>query len=193
MSIDYTLSCNNSSSVFLIRDILSKVILEQLNLNKDIIILCIGSDRSTGDSLGPLVGSKLSFLNRKKLSILGDLENPVNAQNIDKIKNNIYKKYKKPYIIAIDASLGSMQSVETILIQDKPLSPGAALNKNILSIGDLSIKGIVNVSGSLDFMVLQNTRLNTVMNLADVISEGIYHCIIKTMGNNKYFNKVNVK
>lgn len=39
----------------------------------------------------------------------------------------------------------------------------------------MNITGIVNISGSFEFLVLQNTRLYTVMNLADSISRGIYH------------------
>jgi len=37
----------------------------------------------------------------------------------------------------------------------------------------MSIKGIVNISGGMDFTLLQNTRLYTVMTLADSISNGI--------------------
>ena len=43
----------------------------------------------------------------------------------------------------------------------------------------MSIKGIVNISGNLEFMLLQNTRLFVVMALADSISNGIQHCISK--------------
>ena len=41
------------------------------------------------------------------------------------------------------------------------------------------------ISGALEFMVLQNTRLYTVMKLADVISNGIYHSILKTVGGRR--------
>ena len=59
------------------------------------------------------------------------------------------------------------------------------MNKDLPSVGDLSITGIVNISGTLEFMVLQNTRLYTVMQLADTISKGIYHSVIKTVGGKK--------
>ena len=48
-----------------------------------------------------------------------------------------------------------------------------------------NILGIVNISGSLEFMVLQNTRLYTVMLLANTISNGIHHCILKSVGFKK--------
>ena len=39
---------------------LSELIKEQVLLNRTIIFLCIGSDRATGDCLGPIIGYKLS-------------------------------------------------------------------------------------------------------------------------------------
>ena len=46
-------------------------------------------------------------------------------------------------------------------------------------VGDLSITGVVNISGNLEFIVLQNTRLFTVMSLADCIADGIKKCLNK--------------
>ena len=39
--------------------------------------------------------------------------------------------------------------------------------------GDIHITGIVNVSGYMEFFVLQNTRLNLVMKMAKKIAAGI--------------------
>lgn len=68
--------------------------------------------------------------------------------------------------------------------------PGLALNKNLPPIGNMSITGVVNISGSFEFMVLQNTRLYTVMSLADSISNGIYHFILKSVGGKKYYDSI---
>lgn len=176
-------NCEDSNSVFQIRDCLSKEIINIIKANRDLVILCIGTDRSTGDSLGPLVGDKLKFLLRNKIILLGNLENPIHAKNICKVLKKIKTSYSNPYVIAIDASLGSVQNVGNIIIENKPIFPGSAMNKNLPPVGDLSITGIVNVSGTLEFMVLQNTRLFTVMKIADIISRGLYHSIIKTMGS----------
>lgn len=174
-----------SDSISILRDALSKEIIYATKCKRPLIVMCIGTDRSTGDSLGPLVGEKLKFLNRNDLSIYGNLENPVHAKNLRSVLDEIKKDFKNPYIIAIDACLGSIQNVGNIIVESKSLTPGAALNKDLPTVGDLSITGVVNISGSLEFMVLQNTRLYTVMHLADVISKGLYHSIIKTLGGNK--------
>jgi putative sporulation protein YyaC len=176
--------------IYNIREVLSKELMPIIKSNRDIIILCIGTDRSTGDSLGPLVGDKLKFLVRDRICLYGNLENPVHAKNLVSVLDNINSTYKDPYIIAIDASLGNLQNVGKVMIETKPLCPGAALNKDLPKVGDLSITGIVNISGSLEFMVLQNTRLYVVMKLAEVISCGIYHSILKTIGGRKSSNSL---
>lgn len=174
-----------TSSIFSLRDTLSEFLSPVVKSNKTIVLLCIGSDRSTGDSLGPLVGHKLKFLTRENLYIYGNLENPVHAKNLCETIEEIHRKFKNPYIIAIDACLGNIQNIGKVCVEEKPLSPGSAMNKNLPEVGNLSITGIVNISGSLEFMVLQNTRLYTVMQLAETISEGIYHSVLKTIGGKK--------
>lgn len=172
-------------SPFVLRDYLSTKIKHIIKEDRPIVFVCIGTDRSTGDSLGPLVGDKLKFLIRDRVMLYGNLEYPVHAKNLCSTLDEIKSLYSNPYIIAIDACLGTLPNVGKIIVEDKPLSPGAAMNKDLPKVGDLSITGIVNISGALEFMVLQNTRLYTVMLLADVISKGIYHSIIKTIGGKK--------
>lgn len=176
--------CTNSSSIIAcikIKDYLLTELQPILSKNRPIIFICIGSDRSTGDSLGPLVGHKLKYFSRNNISIYGTLENPVHAKNIESTLTEIYLKYNNPYIVAIDACLGSLNNIGKIFIQKKPLIPGLALNKKLPAVGDMSITGIVNISSGFDFLILQNTRLNTVMNLADSISKGICYFILKSL------------
>lgn len=171
-----------------VRDYLIDTLTPIMESNRDIVFLCIGTDRSTGDSLGPMVGYKLKFLSQSRIHIYGTLETPVHASNLSDIVNKVNCNFSNPYIVAIDACLGNAQSIGKVFIEEKPVHPGLALNKNLEPVGDLSITGIVNISGNFDFMVLQNTRLYTVMCLADCISNGIYHFILKSLSNHKLFN-----
>ncbi|NLZ49552.1 MAG: spore protease YyaC [Clostridiales bacterium] len=172
-------------SSFLLRDTLYEHIKPETKLGRDIIFLCVGTDRSTGDSLGPLVGDKLKFLSREQIHVYGNLQYPVHAKNLTDTIDKILSTHNNPYIIAIDACLGALHNVGKIIVEAKPLTPGSAMNKDLPQVGNLSITGVVNISGALDFMILQNTRLYTVMLLADVISRGIYHSILKTVGGKK--------
>lgn len=185
MNEKFIFDCLSKDSPFKIRDVLSYEISQVLKANRPIVFLCIGTDRSTGDSLGPLVGDKLKFLIRNKVALYGNLENPVHAKNLRDTLEIINSNYNDPFIIAIDACLGNIQNVGKIMIERKPLHPGSAMNKDLPPVGDLSITGIVNISGALEFMVLQNTRLFTVMQLAETISKGIYHSVLKSIGGRK--------
>jgi putative sporulation protein YyaC len=150
-----------------------------INGYKSIVFVCIGTDRSTGDSLGPLVGYKIGKLKMKNIHVHGDLDNPVHAKNIDETMKMIYEKYNKPFVVAIDACLGRMEHVGYINIGEGPIKPGSGVNKNLNPVGDMHITGIVNFGGFMDFLVLQNTRLSLVMKMADIISMGIRYVLRK--------------
>lgn len=185
MSNKIIIDSSSKNATATLRDTLCDYIDPVLISGKHIVLLCIGSDRSTGDSLGPLVGHNLKFLSRTNFHILGNLEMPVHAKNLHQVLKYINKKFNDPYIIAVDACLGHIQNIGKIFVQDTPLRPGSAVNKNLPPVGNLSITGIVNISGNLEFMVLQNTRLFTVMQLAESISNGIYHSVLKSIGGRK--------
>jgi putative sporulation protein YyaC len=188
MSDKFIIDSREHGSAIKLRDILCSELYPIVKEDRPIIFLCIGTDRSTGDSLGPLIGDKLKFLIRDRVYIYGNLEHPVHAKNLCEIIEEIKLQYTNPFIVAIDACLGNLQNIGKIFVEKKPLNPGAAMNKGLPSVGDLSITGIVNISGSLEFMVLQNTRLYTVMCIADIISKGIYHFVLKTIGGKKIEN-----
>lgn len=140
---------------------------------KPIVVVCIGTDRSTGDSLGPLVGSKLTEKKIKNFYVYGTLKDPVHAVNLEEKIEEIMKTYHHPFIIAVDACLGRLKNVGSVQIGTGPVKPGAGVNKVLPEVGDIHITGIVNVGGFMEFFVLQNTRLHLVMNMADVIAESI--------------------
>lgn len=189
MSTFFYVDSTDPNSYEQIRDYLYSQLKSIIKSNKCIIFLCIGTDRSTGDSLGPLVGYKLRYLKKRNFYIYGSLTNPIHSKNLETIIQRIYDNFDDPFIIAVDACLGSFQNIGKVFIDNKPLHPGLAVNKNLPPIGNMSITGIVNISGSFEFMVLQNTRLYTVMSLADCISAGIYHFVLKSSGNNKSSNQ----
>lgn len=136
------------------------------------LIVCIGTDRSTGDSLGPIVGSRLYEMDHKFFKVLGTLESPVHAGNLaEYIK--VIEGLTDPFVIAIDACLGNVNNVGYINVGEGALKPGAGVNKHLPSVGDIHITGVVNVGGFMEYFVLQNTRLNIVMKMAKIISEGI--------------------
>lgn len=137
------------------------------------VVVCIGTDRSTGDSLGPLVGMLLARRNTGDATIYGTLDNPVHAVNLQETMDAIARRFHHPYIIAIDACLGQLASVGTIQLCEGPVKPGAGVNKTLPPVGDIHLTGIVNVGGFMEYLVLQNTRLSVVMGMAELIAESL--------------------
>ncbi len=152
------------------------------SFNQDLVVLCIGTDRSTGDSLGPLVGSKLHSYYSPNLHVYGSLEEPVHAVNLEEKIELIHQKHHNPFIVAIDACLGQFSNVGTINVADGPLKPGAGVKKELPAVGTFHITGIVNVGGFMEYFVLQNTRLHVVFSMAEVIADAVFKA------SNQYFS-----
>lgn len=151
-----------------------KILTEQsLKTNETLILVCIGSDRITGDCLGPLVGHKLSRIVPHPERIYGTLKEPVHAQNLHRVLSDIKKTYPRPFLIVIDASLGLTDHIGYITLSNGPLRPGEGVKKRLPAIGEISITGIVNASSDNGSLLLQNTRLHLVEELADYIFMGI--------------------
>ncbi|MTI93911.1 MAG: spore protease YyaC [Firmicutes bacterium] len=138
---------------------------------QDVLVLCIGTDRSTGDSLGPLVGSQL-LAGNPGFRVLGCLEQPVHAANLVQTLDALQEN-PPGRIIAVDASLGNMDSVGLVNIGRGALQPGAGVNKRLPAVGDMYITGIVNVGGFMEYFVLQNTRLSVVIRMSELIGFGL--------------------
>lgn len=179
----YYYNTNEKYSALAFSKQLAGLIEKKMHEKKQLIFLCIGSDRATGDSLGPIIGYKLSKIPYQNFVVYGTLEEPVHAKNLHGTIQHIRRKYKNALVIAIDASLGQSSHIGYITLGEGPLYPGSGVSKSLPAVGDIFITGIVNFSGMLDQMLLQTTRLNVVMRLADCICLGVQYSFY-------YINKV---
>lgn len=140
---------------------------------QDMTVACIGTDRSTGDSLGPLVGTLLERACQDKglpLPVVGTLASPLHAVNLsDRLSAEIHTSH----VLAIDACLGAINAIGNVALYKGGLRPGAGVGKELPKVGDFSLTGIVNVGGFMEHFVLQNTRLHHVMTMADCIVTSI--------------------
>ncbi|HLS22735.1 MAG TPA: spore protease YyaC [Pseudogracilibacillus sp.] len=138
------------------------------------VIACIGTDRSTGDSLGPLTGSLLERYPLQTLKVYGTLHKPLHALNLLETIDQIKETHDNPFIIALDASLGSLQSVGTIFCGIGSLKPGSALKKDLPEVGQAYISATVNLNSEINYITLQNTRLSLVYDMAKVLASSLY-------------------
>ncbi len=154
--------------------------LQEYSREKQRLVICIGSDRSTGDSLGPLVGAYLKQLPPPRTTVWGTLADPVHALNLEKHITDLEKSTAKPLVIAVDASLGKPGSVGLVEVGKGPLIPGAGVNKKLPPVGHIYLNGIVNLGGFMEQMVLQSTRLFHVLEIAMVIAHGLQRALNQT-------------
>ena len=152
------------------------MLLDEMKIQKKskILFLCIGTDRSTGDSLGPLIGYKLSEQTLSRTKIFGTLDQPVHAMNLHAYMQNIQNYFSDHIVIAVDASVGEADQIGYATLGRGSIRPGLGVSKELDAVGDLFITGIVGASKSSDPMMLHSVRLSVVMRLADCISKSIY-------------------
>lgn len=150
---------------------IAKAIVSSVKREADqkIPILCIGTDKSSGDSFGPFVGT---FINQKRLTnfeAYGNLEHPVHNRNIVEYIEKLQKKYK--FIIAIDCAMGKSESIGKIQVNQGPIRPGSGIGLNLPSVGEISISGVVGIWGvdrEMTLSLLNSVRLNLVIRMANV-------------------------
>lgn len=130
-----------------------------------ISIICIGTDRSTGDSFGPLIGHMLSKLSLIRFNLYGTLEKPVHALTLPDVLKSI--DIQNSLVIAVDAGVGNSEMVGSIAVSYEPVKPGSGLGKTLPSVGDISLTGIVAIGGIAPFMMLQNAPLGMVYEMAE--------------------------
>ncbi|MBE3563308.1 MAG: spore protease YyaC [Hydrogenibacillus schlegelii] len=144
------------------------------------VFLCIGSDRSTGDSFGPLVGR---FLRARGFPapVYGTLEETIHAVNLDDALRAIRRHHPGARLFAVDASLGNPDDVGALSVGPGPVYPGRGVNKTLAPVGDAHLVGIVGPAGWMPFWVLQNTRLSLVWRLAEAAAQAIHGAWLRTV------------
>ncbi len=138
------------------------------------VIVCIGSDLSIGDSLGPICGSKLKErLLGSNVYIYGTLQKPITAKEVNYVSQFLKQTHPNSPILAIDAAVGREDEIGLIKISSMPIKPGSGANKNLNEIGDMSIMGIIAEKSLFSYTLLSNTRLNIVYKMSEIIVEGV--------------------
>jgi len=134
----------------------------------ELVFLCIGTDRSTGDSLGPWVGTLLE--ERGFPGVVGTLRRPCDALSLPKLVRELPRDRR---IVAIDACLGREESVGAYLVKKGPIVPARSVNGGFGGVGDYSVAGVVNANGPKPYWTLQSTSLYRVMEMAKEMAAAI--------------------
>lgn len=150
----------------------------------EMVFLCIGTDKVIGDSVGPLVGTKLKELLNKynffNINIYGSLDKTINYSNIIREVKNIEEKHKNACIIVVDAALSKKENIGKIFVASGKTLLGKSLNKSKIEIGDISIKIVVGRNYKFEkynLNELQSSSLYEIINLSNIVANGIYEVI----------------
>lgn len=143
------------------------------------VIVCVGSDLSVGDSLGPVVGTKLKEkLGGLNVYVYGTLAKPITAHEVKYTAQFIKNTHPDSVVIAIDAAVGCAGDVGLIKIAKRGLKPGSGANKRLCKLGDISIMGIVAEKSLFNYSLFSATRLNIVYKMAEIIAEGVANFVL---------------
>ncbi len=140
-----------------------------VTLGKRPVILCIGSDRVTGDCLGPIVGQMLVERNVNAF-VYGTLARPVTALNLKESLRHIKRVHSDRKVLAIDSSVGKSSDVGKVRVAFGAIAPGSADGKKLPKVGDVSITATVT---DLSKVPLSAVRLGVVYELAREVTERI--------------------
>jgi putative sporulation protein YyaC len=138
---------------------------------RPVAVACVGTDRSTGDALGPLVGEGLLRLGVDPALVIGTLERPLHALNLETRLGPLSRLSPHPLIVAVDAALGPAEAIGAIALRPGGLRPGQGLGRTLPRCGDLAITAVVAERGEeRPLEALQSARLFVVAGLAETIA-----------------------
>jgi len=153
-------------------------LLSLLIRGRDTVILCIGSDKMVGDSLGPLCGHYLKNYFDTPCYVYGCLDYPVHALNLKQIHQHITTFHKKSLVIAVDSMIGNKESIGKCKLIYGSIFPGSADGKILPHCGDISLTAII-----ADKIVPENLntiRLGQINKLAMTLATTINGAICKS-------------
>ncbi|WP_223299009.1 spore protease YyaC [Paenibacillus darwinianus] len=126
-----------------------------------IVMLCIGTDRSTGDAFGPLVGTYLA--EQGWPHVIGTLREPCDAVRLAAAVAGLPRDKT---VIVFDACVGRPESVGGFLVGPGPLQPAEAVGKQAPPVGDYGAAAVVAKKGLKPYWNLQSASLHMVMGMA---------------------------
>ena len=158
------------------------------SLDKLPVFMCVGVDKVVLDSLAPIVSNLLTKKYNIPAFIYGSLEYNITAKNLVYAKNFIDIMHPKHKVIIIDATIGEYDEVGKVKVVHGGVVPAVYSLDNPKSMGDYAILGVVGTTGIRGKIVLNNTSMQLVLQMAEFIAECISKAIDKVLMLKEYEN-----
>ncbi len=107
------------------------------------VIICIGTDKVSGDAFGPTVGTLLTRLYRPPCFVYGTLDRPITAVNLLHAVDFVRSKHNGQPIIAVDCALGKSNEIGALNVFKGGLRAGLGVGKRLPPVGELSVTAVV--------------------------------------------------
>lgn len=143
--------------------------MKHFNLRQKPVILCVGTQKVSGDMLGPMVGSILTEKYNINSYVYGTLNNPVNGLNIEEYISFIKKIHSKSLIITVDAAMGLKNEVGLVKLKKDGIVAGAAFGRKKKTIG-IGLVGVVAEKDDNPINKLMTVKVSFVECLAEKIA-----------------------
>ncbi|WP_040949934.1 spore protease YyaC [Gorillibacterium massiliense] len=130
------------------------------------IIVCVGTDRSTGDAFGPLIGTFLREAGYPR--VFGTLDDPWDSSNL---AQRVTSLPHADFILAVDCCVGA--ELGKFRVQNRPLEPGKSMGKPLPSLGTAALLGVVAPNYGNPYSMLQTASLCLVMEMARLAAAAI--------------------
>lgn len=144
-----------------------------------LLFLCIGSEKISGDSVGPIVGSLLKDKYKLPFPVLGTEDKPVNGINLPHYVDNIRTYFPEHKIIAIDSAVGSKRDMWSVKIKKGGVVAGGAIASKNPRIGDIGILAVVGEKNSDVLSTLLEAPVDEIERMAEYIAGLIYNVFKK--------------
>ena len=141
-----------------------------------LLFLCIGSEKISGDCIGPIVGTLLKEKYKIPYPVFGTEENSVNGKNVSEYVRLIKEYFPAHKIIAVDAAVGEEKDLWTLKYRVGGVRAGGAINADSEYVGEV---GILAVVGRKKGDVLENLLAAPYLKVNE-FAERIARTIVKT-------------
>ena len=167
---NFRISCHDPLVIPKLSSLLVRHFQELLTNGRTLLILCIGTDRSTGDALGPLTGTRLQELNLPGTVVRGTLEKPVHAANLSAAIRGL-REASTP-VLASTPAWGEWKCGHHLCFPGS-LAPGRR-QQGLPPLENCTSRVRSQCGGFMEYFVLQNTRLALVHKMAMTIASALH-------------------
>ncbi len=145
-----------------------------------VVVMCIGTMKVIGDSVGPRVGDILKADNID-CYVYGDSVGNINACKIDVYEQLLRACHAGDIVIAVDAALGEKGDVGKIKVVGNGLRPGKALGRSGNPIGDIGVLAVVGERSEDNVATLAGGDVHFIEAMAQKTAATV-HALVKYIG-----------